>query len=105
MGSADQAVNWLETARLYISKCNPIPFPEAQTYYVRLWNCRFSPQRASNLSSAFTSPENGDPEVKRFLKEIYKNAERSVAVPGLGKRRVYKRPPQLEGLTELPQDV
>lgn len=107
MDADDQAANWLEIAKHYISKCNPIPFPKAQTYYVNLWNCKFSRAGSSDLSSAFVSSENGDPEVQSFLGRIYENAERSVAIPGLGDKlkRVYREAPRLDGLEELPQDV
>jgi hypothetical protein len=107
MDSDDQAINWLETAKYYISKCNPIPLPEAQTYYVKLWDCSFDINYNFNLSSTFIPSDNCDPEVQRFLKDIYKYTEQSisVSVPRDRLKQVYRKPPQLEGLEELPQGI
>jgi hypothetical protein len=39
--SPSHNANKLETAKLLASKCDPIPWEAASTYYTRLWNTKF----------------------------------------------------------------
>ena len=39
--SLSHNANKLETAKLLASKCDPIPWEAASTYYTRLWNTKF----------------------------------------------------------------
>jgi hypothetical protein len=39
--SPSHNANKLETAKLLASKCDPIPWEAANTYYTRLWNTKF----------------------------------------------------------------
>jgi hypothetical protein len=39
--SPSHNVNKFETAKLLASKCDPIPWEAASTYYTRLWNTKF----------------------------------------------------------------
>jgi hypothetical protein len=39
--SVSHNANELETAKLLASKCDPIPWEAASTYYTRLWNVKF----------------------------------------------------------------
>jgi hypothetical protein len=47
--------NKLETAKLLTSKCDPIPWDAANTYYTRLWNTKFR-----QIQEKFVSDDNLD---------------------------------------------
>jgi hypothetical protein len=75
MDSDSQVSNWVEAAKLYISKCNLTPLP-AQTFYVKLWDCEFLHTDTASLRFASVPPENDDHEVQNFLREIYRDSRR-----------------------------
>jgi hypothetical protein len=79
MDSDSQVSNWVEAAKLYISKCNPTPLP-AQTFYVKLWDCEFLHTDTASLRFASVPPENDDHEVQNFLREIYSDSRRDAKV-------------------------